>query len=550
MTSKRKWRRAGVLAGVFAASLVVRALYLGRTALWGDEILFVNLMATVRNSPWTAFTNYWEICVAMGQLPLAGVLMNLYMHAASAFVSNVLYDVAALRLPGVVAGAGAVVGIHVLGRRWVRREVNWAATAMAAVFFFPVYYSREVYCYPWVMLFAAFAYLYFHKGLFDARADWRTHAALFAWASGLGLTHFGCSVALAAMGVAASLRWLRTVKDAGHPRRARNAARTMLACGLAGATVAPYWVHILRGGNPHVASTAPYSLGYILNDGATKFFLGDRFVPAVLAWIALGLGLAALWRRARHPVGSRMAAGLFVATGMGLAILSKNSTYVSSLFAWNGPDFQPMLHGLLRDLMSRFPVSYYLRSPTDEWTEPEAYYLERAEYRNPQTMALRRYGIFPSADTDNLHAESRDILYNTPKSALRLAVRKGQPVYVEFFGMRCTQVLPNVYGRIVSGGQAQMVFHNLTGEPIWGRIKIEAIVESPNAGTEVDVVLATGYAIGASVECNTQLTVDIPPILIPPGPMRVLWAASDPAVKNTLVLNVQFVPEEQGPQLP
>ena len=313
---------------VFALALLVRLPFLGRAALWGDEILFVQYMADVSRSPWQTFLGYWQHCIDFGQLPLGGVVLNAWMHVAGRFVPDVAHHVLALRIPGALAGAFAVVGIYFLGRRLVRPEINRAATAMAAFFFFPVYYSREVYCYPYVLLCAAFASLFFHKSLFDENRPRATAAALFLWSAALGLTHFGCSVALAAMGSAAGILWIWNAR-AGRAAPARRAAETAIACALAGLAAAPYWARILLGDSPHVAMESPYSLLRILNDMVAKFFLGDRGVPAALAWVLFGTGLVALARRRDDPIPGRVAVGVVGATALALAFLAQKSQYTS-----------------------------------------------------------------------------------------------------------------------------------------------------------------------------------------------------------------------------
>ena len=323
-----KGKPFGIALFVFAIALLFRLLFLGRAALWGDEILFVQYMADVSRSPWQVFLGYWQHCIDFGQLPLGGVVLNVWMHAVGRFVPDVSHHVLALRIPGVLAGAFAVVGGFWLGRRLVRPEINRAATAMATVFFFPVYYSREIYCYPYVLLCASFACLFFHKSLFDEHRSRATATTLFLWSAALGLTHFGCSVLLAAMGSAAGILWIWNAR-AGRAAPARRAAETAVACALAGLATAPYWARILLGDSPHVAMESPYSLFRILNDMAAKFFLGDRLVPAALAWGLFAVGLVALARRRENPVPGRIAAGLVVATALALAFLAQKSQYTS-----------------------------------------------------------------------------------------------------------------------------------------------------------------------------------------------------------------------------
>lgn len=319
---------AGIALLVFAAALLVRLPYLDRAALWGDEVLFVRYMADAARSPWQTFLGYWQHCIDFGQLPLGGVVLNAWMRAAGRFAPDVAHHAFALRLPGALAGALAVVGGFFLGRRLVRPEINRAATAMAAFFFFPTYYSREAYCYPYVLLCAAFALLFFHKSLFDERPSRAAVAALGLWSAALGWTHFGCSVLLAAMGGAAGILWLWNARN-GRPVPARRAAAAMAACVLAGLAAAPYWARILLGDSPHVAMESPYSLFRILNDAVAKFFLGDRLLPAALAWGLFAAGLAALARRRNDPVPARVAVGLVGTTALGLAFLAHKSQYNS-----------------------------------------------------------------------------------------------------------------------------------------------------------------------------------------------------------------------------
>ena len=103
-------KTAAIALGVFALALAFRLPFLGRAALWGDEILFVQYMADVSLSPWRAFLDYWQNCIDFGQLPLAGVILNVWMHAAGRFVPDVARHVWALRLPGAVAG-GVILGV-------------------------------------------------------------------------------------------------------------------------------------------------------------------------------------------------------------------------------------------------------------------------------------------------------------------------------------------------------------------------------------------------------------------------------------------------------
>ena len=641
---------AGIALLVFAAALLVRLPFLGRAALWGDEILLVRYMADAALSPWQTFLGYWEHCIDFGQLPLGGVVLNVWMRAVGRFAPDVAHYAFALRIPGALAGAFAVVGGFFLGRRMVRPEINRAATAMAAFFFFPAYYSREIYCYPYVLLCAAFALLFFHKTLFDETRSRATVAALFLWSAAMGWTHFGCSALLAAMGAAAGILWIWNARN-GRPGPARRAAAATAACVLAGLAAAPYWARILLGGSPHVAMESPYSLFRILNDVVAKFFLGDRPVPAALAWGLFAVGMAALARRRDDPVPARVAVGLVAATALALAFLAKNSQYMSARYfamlapiaylvfaqglwtsaqagarlfrreraasgafhlavgllaavhlglflpetyrltekgipyastarwlnenaspgtpyffdcggfdlryvpgyyatpglvqtvdiAGNGPGFMDDVHDIQRQLMRRFPVSCHIRSPANPWNEADRFYRNAVEYRNPAMARLRRWGIAPFADTGDVNADVREILYNTPEDALAMAREAGSPVFVDYPGFRCAPVVPNVYGRVVDGREAELVVLNLRDAPLQGSFQITGAISSTNPQSSARLALPAGETAETTLPCGRIWTWETTAFRLPEGSNRISLAVSDPAADKLLLMDVQFV---------
>lgn len=640
----------GVPLLVFAAALAARLLFLGRAALWEDEIIFIRYMADVSLSTWQAFLGYWGHCLDFGQLPLAGVLLNAYMHLAGRWIPDVAHHVLALRIPGALAGAFFVVGVYWLGRRLVRRDVAWAATAMAAFFFFPVYYAREVYCYPWVLLCAAFAFLFFHKSLFGDQSAWTTFLGLWLWATALGLTHFGCSVALASMaGVAGG--WGAWNAGQRRPLPARRAFRTMAACVLAALAVAPYWLRILLGDSPHLAAESPYSLPRIVNDMVAKFFLGDRLVPALLAWLLFGAGLVALWRRRTDTTPARATVLLVVLTTVVLAILAKKSQYASSRYfamlaplvyfvyaqglwtaaeplarlfrragatraifwtlaililaihaglflpalyrvrekacpyaamaqwlnengfagapyffdgggfdlrvipgyhptprltptvfiAGNGPGFLPDLQNIQRELMRRFPVSYFIRNPTNAWDEATRFYRNGVEFRNPPMETLRRYGIVADADTRNVAADARDILYNVPADALAMAREARQPIYVEYPGFRCARVVEETYGRVLAGRAAELVVHNLRETPLAGTFRISGAIAATNSESPVRLRLPGDRQMDVVLANEQMWTLTTPAVTLPAGESTLRLEVANPAATKLLLMEIQFV---------
>lgn len=635
---------------VFAVALAVRLPCLGRAALWEDEIIFIRYMADVSLSPWRVFLGYWQHCLDFGQLPLAGVLLNAYMHAAGRFLPDIAHRVLALRIPGALAGAFFVLGVHWLGQRLVRRDAAWAATAMAAFCYFPVYYAREAYCYPWVLLCAAFAFLSFHKSLFDEQSAWTTFLGLWLWATALALTHFGCSVALAAMFVVAG-GWGLWHAWQRRPLPARRAFWTAAACVLAALAVAPYWLRILLGDSPHIAAESPYSILRIVNDMGAKFYLGDRLIPAMLAWLLLGLGLVAPWRRRTDSAPARAAVLLVVLTTVVLAFLAKKSQYASSRYfamlaplvyfvfaeglwtashalarlfrragavravfwtlavlilavhaglflpalyrvrekacpyaamarwlnengvpgapyffdgggfdlrvipgyhptprltptvfiAGNGPGFLPDVQNIQRELMRRFPVSYFIRNPTNVWEEASRFYRNVAEFRNPRMETLRGYGIVADADTRNSAADARDILYNAPADALAMARAANQPIYVDYPGFRCAPVVEEVYGRVIAGRAAELVVHNLREAPIEGAFRITGAIAATNAESPVRLRLPADQRMDVVLANEQMWTLATPSGPLPAGESTLRLEVANPTATKLLVLEVQFM---------
>ncbi len=649
----------GVPLLVFAVALAVRLLFLGRAALWEDEIIFTRYMADVSLSPWQAFRGYWQHCLDFGQMPLAGVILNVYMHLAGRIVPDIAHHVFALRIPGALAGAFFVVGVHWLGRRLVRRDVAWAATAMAAFFYFPVYYAREVYCYPWVLLCAAFAFLFFHKALFDEQSAWTTFLGLWLWATALGLTHFGCSVALAAMsGVAGGCGLWRVWQR--RPLPARRAFWTAAACLLAALAVAPYWLRILLGDSPHIAAESPYSVVRIVNDMVAKFFLGDRWVPDMLAWLLFGLGLVAPWRRRTGSAPARAAVLLVVLTTVVLAFLAKKSQYASSRYfamlaplvyfvfaeglwtashalarlfrrtdavqavfwtlavliltvhaglflpalyrvrekacpfaamarwlnengvpgapyffdgggfdlrvipgyhptprltptvfiAGNGPGFLPDVQNIQRELMRRFPVSYFIRNPTNAWEEATRFYRNVVEFRNPQMETLRGYGIVADADTRNAAADARDILYNAPADALAMAREARQPICVEYPGFRCAPVVEEVYGRVIDGRAAELVVRNLRETPLAGAFRITGAIAATNSESPVRLRLPADQQMDIVLANEKMWTLATPSVILPAGETTLRLEVANPAATKLLVMDVQFMEQTSATGAP
>ncbi len=644
------WRAAVAFILIFLAALILRLLFLGRTQLWGDEINFVNILAQHALTPWQVFLHYWNIVVGMAQLPLPGVLLNIHQQLASLFIADPARNIFLLRLPGALAGALAVALSYRLGRRILPGIVNAAATAMMTACYFPVFYSREVYCYPFVILCAAGGFLYFWKCLFDPSCATAAFLALFAWLAALGLTHFGCTAGIAAMALLAGGWGLWNWRVARDRDRSIRAWGTLGVCLLALLPVAPYWWRILTTDNPHIAGESSVAVARILHDVCSKFFLGDRLIPAALAWVVLLAGLGALWRQREHPAPARMAVLLLLLIALFLTVLTKKSQYLSSRYfavltplvypvfaaglwalarglaalfhragaaraimaglvsavlaahlglflpqlyqvrekgyphataaawlnangepgapyfhdcggwdlryipgyyptpeltpaiwiAWNGPDYDAALKAIQRDLMARFPVSYYLRHPETAWAEADRFYRRRVELRDPAMARLRRYGIVTDVDTTNVNVEARDILYNTPADALDIARAAGRAVFLEYPGFACAPIAPEVYARVIGGAEAELRVINLRDRAINGAFRISLGILAPPGNYPLTLTLPAGVVFQTNLPSANMLHFAMPTCRVPPEPSCIRCAVAGPNVEGIAILDVEF----------
>ncbi len=314
------------LVALFALALLARLLFLGRADLWQDEIHFL-VWSQPGASPLVAFSAYWNHCVSVGQLPLSGVMQNLFIHAAG---DSVLASHFWLRFPAAVMGALAVLGFFKLAEQAASRAAAWMAGLFAAVFLYPVYFSRELYCYAHVLCFSTFGLFFWLKAL--STAAWKNWLPGWFFLAAMGLSHFAGSFLIAAAGAVAGTRWLYYLLVRKNAGMAWTAFFAALMCAAAALPVLPYWIRILTQDNPHIAASSPYSIPFIVNDGICKLFLGGQLPTLALSWLFLVLGLAyAAWRHKSEPNLAPLAAAMLITMAM-LAVASKNSQYASARY--------------------------------------------------------------------------------------------------------------------------------------------------------------------------------------------------------------------------
>jgi 4-amino-4-deoxy-L-arabinose transferase-like glycosyltransferase len=321
-TPAERW----ALAGLLVLSLMLRLLYMGRADLWQDEIGFLNI-SQPSASPWTVFLAYWNHCVSIAQLPLAGVLQNLYIHLlGQKMVSNYFW----LRFPEAVLGTLSVLGVFKLADLVADRTAAWMAGFFMAVFLYPIYYSRELYCYAHVLCFSSFGLYFWVRSL--SFSSWKNWLPAWFFLAALGLSHFAGSFLIAATGTVAGIWWLFYLFVQKDPVRARTAFFAALMCAAAMLPVLPYWIRIFTNANPHMASHSLLPLSAILNDGVVKMFMGEQTVMAALSWLFFVLGLIWLSVRFKKMPAMVSLAGVMLLTMVLLTVVTKNSQYLSARY--------------------------------------------------------------------------------------------------------------------------------------------------------------------------------------------------------------------------
>jgi 4-amino-4-deoxy-L-arabinose transferase-like glycosyltransferase len=321
--------RRGLWA-LFVVALAVRLWALGRAELWQDEAIFVNIMSNPAQSPSEVARNYWQILISMAQMPFAGILQNLWMHLLTPwFGDETVRQTFWLRLPMALAGALAVPGILLVARRVLDRPAAWCAALMSAFFLFPVYYSREAYCYAYILLFSSYGLYFWLRALEEDRR--RSAVGFFVCMVGMAYSHLAGVICLGALLAATGGGWLWRLfrHDTAGTRRI---FRVGVAGGLAFLAVSPYFLHFVLHNTAHTQAANPVAIPVILNDSLSKMFLGTRPLASILAWILFAVGLFTLVRTKTRAIPARLLAAATLLGFLLLAVATHRSQYISARY--------------------------------------------------------------------------------------------------------------------------------------------------------------------------------------------------------------------------
>lgn len=166
------------LWGLTIVAFLWRLPWLGRATLWEDEVLY----ARRSSPPQTAgeiIRSHLDIFPDLPYLPLPSLLQNFILRILSPFTESLQHAAWAQRVPALILGTATVPLVYLLLRIISNKRVALLAATMQAVFYFPLFYSREARFYAPLLLLVVTVYtLYFHI-LSRQRIDWKQGIGLF-----------------------------------------------------------------------------------------------------------------------------------------------------------------------------------------------------------------------------------------------------------------------------------------------------------------------------------------------------------------------------------
>lgn len=312
---------------ILAAGLLVRLLFLGRASLWQDEIGFVKIANPAL--PFGMFMrSLWDVIVWAAQQPLSFIIWHLFFKGTEYFFDEVTRNPFLARLPAVCFGVTGIYFFYRFARALLDDTFALFCALLMAFLFFPVYYSREVYCYPLILFLAPFALLQVQRLFSGGEKQGRRFLWTIVSLSALAHTHLGCLPLLAALATLTLLGWIIALL-----RKQSSIAASFLRVGLALTcaclTALPFALRFAMTPNTAHKMGSPYAIPVILNDAVSKMLLGERPAFALLAWIlfAAGIGWFTFSRSRRWE--KRFWAGVTLLTLLLLAMATHRSKYLS-----------------------------------------------------------------------------------------------------------------------------------------------------------------------------------------------------------------------------
>jgi hypothetical protein len=274
---------------------MLRLAHLGRASLWQDEIVFTATAGATASARELLIAS-WSMILNIGQLPAAFLVWHLYFKLFAINLEMLIAHPFLARIPAVLFGVLSVYFTHRFSMSFLSKPVAWIATLFAATLFFPVYYSREAYCYPFILFLSSFSLYHIRQIIFGKVSCWRHYIAATVGLSVLSYSHLGCLFLLTSLGIVLFVGFIRQVISSGWNRHSSRLFIAGSGVGIALLTILPYVLHFALHNTAHQVGSSHTSF-VILNDVIAKMFMGDRPAYALTAWILFLCGLGVLCRQ-------------------------------------------------------------------------------------------------------------------------------------------------------------------------------------------------------------------------------------------------------------
>ncbi|NLB56538.1 MAG: hypothetical protein GX811_12405 [Lentisphaerae bacterium] len=164
-----------------------------------------------------------------------------------------------------------------------------------AFLFFPIYYSRETYCYPVILFLTSFSLYCLWHILFAERLKPEHLLGSVLGFAALSASHMGCLMVPVTLAALVFIFFVYVFFVKRDDDKAKRWFFGGLSLGLALMLISPLAIRYVLYNTAHVGGSE-YSLFVIINDVVTKIFMGDRPVFAILAWILFDAGLVSMFR--------------------------------------------------------------------------------------------------------------------------------------------------------------------------------------------------------------------------------------------------------------
>ena len=337
---------------LFALALVVRLIALGRSQLWCDEILFVQ-MSSPPMTPWEVIVNQWNKFIVVTHFPLPEVAHDLFLWVFSRWFESAAQSSYLHRLPAIIWGSFAVPLVFLFARRVLPKASALVAALMMALFFYPVYYAREAYYYAPLVCSVAGTLTMLFGALQAGRISGWKKVLLVLGGLGMVYSHLTGTALLVTMLIVMGLtaafgRWRQ-----GTVPPVLGTMALLLLIPLA--AVSPFYIKMLVQRDAMQYFVPGLPMTFILNDLVAKAFIGKLTVTNALAWVVFVSGVAVLAAPGEKALERRLLAAFLLPALVLLAYSAHKSQYNLRYFAVLMPLLYALYAAGLQGLV-RFPA--------------------------------------------------------------------------------------------------------------------------------------------------------------------------------------------------